>query len=719
MMEDDNDNDVHADGSSSSPPPPSFDEEEQGNAVGDIDPTIAAGGGGTGRTSYWKKHKRIVIVGISLVVVVTVAVVLGVTLSNKNEDGRAAVNNAAGNSDVDGTGRPAEKDEGEGESATEPSSSSTSDSTATAPAPTPPAAPPEFRIEDDAFSFVAGTDEAYYMSVLDNDSAGTIDKGGDALGVRSIVKDDGSMEMHGSCGLSIDLKQVVYVLDEEDYVGSDWCSYEACRMVGDEDDGEGKKEEDAGRDEEECKTAVVKITMTKEDDATTITTTVEDDLSATTAASDATGGVALLPVQQLQSNDLPDLIVRDAVVAVHGDIAVVGSASADGYNGAVLVYARDDAAETWTREAKLSPPDGSEVFTYYGWSLDVHEDTIVVGAWGDGDPDEGIFDRGCVHVYVRDYEDGEWTYQAKIVDPDGEPNDHFGNDVAIYEDRIVVGAWQDDVEDKKGGGSAHVFVRGYDGGDDVATWTRQARLVAPDGTSKDAFGNSVDIYGDTVAIGAWKDDYTHLGGQMNGTDSGSVHIFVSDADGGGGGGDDEGMVTWTHQAKLMDIVGEAEDWFGNRVAIHGDTVVVGARGDDNDEENNGGGGVDSGSVYIYARNSGGEEWTREARLVAPDGAAGDMFGNSVAVYGDTIVVGSRWDDDSGTDSGSAHVYVRRDDGKAGNSDGGWTHQAKLLGPDGGEKGDYFGFSVGIYEGAIVVGSKSGDVNLFSDDYLLE
>ncbi|EJK64985.1 hypothetical protein THAOC_14222, partial [Thalassiosira oceanica] len=63
-----------------------------------------------------------------------------------------------------------------------------------------------------------------------------------------------------------------------------------------------------------------------------------------------------------------------------------------------------------------------------------------------------------------------------------------------------------------------------------------------------------------------------------------------------------------------------------------------------------------------------------AKLLAPDGAADDYFGESVAIYGDTIVVGAHWDDDNGYDSGSAHVFVRSGEE--------WTHQAKLLAPDG-------------------------------------
>ncbi|EJK76778.1 hypothetical protein THAOC_01443, partial [Thalassiosira oceanica] len=84
------------------------------------------------------------------------------------------------------------------------------------------------------------------------------------------------------------------------------------------------------------------------------------------------------------------------------------------------------------------------------------------------------------------------------------------------------------------------------------------------------------------------------------------------------------------------------------VAIYGDTIVVSAIWDDDN-------GSDSGSAHVFVRS--GDEWTHKAQLLAPDGAAGDFFGRSAAIYGDTIVVGAYRDDDNRDNSGSAHVFV--------------------------------------------------------------
>ena len=99
--------------------------------------------------------------------------------------------------------------------------------------------------------------------------------------------------------------------------------------------------------------------------------------------------------------------------------------------------------------------------------------------------------------------------------------------------------------------------------------------------------------------------------------------------------------------KLTAFDGAANDYFGHSVAVDGDTMVAGAYGDDDK-------GVDSGSAYLFTRQSG--VWSRVAKLTAFDGADGDRFGYSVAVDGDTVVVGAYGDDDDGPFSGSAYVY---------------------------------------------------------------
>ena len=270
-----------------------------------------------------------------------------------------------------------------------------------------------------------------------------------------------------------------------------------------------------------------------------------------------------------------------------------------------------------TSGLKLLAPVGSTVDSY-GWSVATYGDTIIVGA--PHDDDFGTF-SGSAHVFVRSGD--EWTHQAKLLAPDGAAFGNFGHSVAIYGDNVVVGAWGD-AGNGMASGSAHVFVRS--GGN----WTQQAKLLAPDGAQVDFFGYSVGIYQDTIVVGAgWDDD--------NGEDSGSAHVYARSGD------------NWTHQAKLLAPDGVSGDLFGDCVAIYEDTVVLGAYLDDDK-------GGDSGSAYVFHWR--GETWTYQAKLLAQDGSELDSFGSSVAICGDSIVVGAIGDDhnDNGDASGSAYVF---------------------------------------------------------------
>jgi len=149
---------------------------------------------------------------------------------------------------------------------------------------------------------------------------------------------------------------------------------------------------------------------------------------------------------------------------------------------------------------------------------------------------------------------------------------------------------------------------------------------------------------------------------------------------------------WTEQAKLLASDGAAGDYFGRSVSIDGDSVIVGAYWDDDN-------GDESGSAYIFTRS--GTAWTEQAKLLASDGAADDRFGVSVSIDGDYAIVGAHWDDDNGEWSGSAYVFKR--DGTV------WTEQAKLLASDGAAS-DNFGVSVSISGDYAIIGALWNEDN---------
>jgi len=366
-------------------------------------------------------------------------------------------------------------------------------------------------------------------------------------------------------------------------------------------------------------------------------------------------------------------------VSLAGDTVVVGAHSDDdkGVNsGSAYVFVKPAGGwtGTLTQRAKLLAADGAPN-DGFGYSVALAGDTVVVGVLGDDDKGSA---SGSAYVFVKPA--GGWTgtltQSAKLLAADGAAGDQFGYSVAIAGDTVVVGA---NLDDDKGvnSGSAYVFVKPAGGW--TGTLTQSAKLLAADGAVNHGFGLSVAIAGDTVVVGDWLDD-------DKGVNSGSAYVFVKPAGGWTG--------TLTQSAKLLAADGAPYDTFGRSVAIARDTVVVGAPAGSDQK-----GG--SGSAYVFVKPAGG--WTgtltQSAKLLAADGASFDFFGSSVAIVGHTAVVGAHGDDDKG----SAYVFVK----PAGGWTGTLTQSAKLLAADGAPN-DGFGFSVAIAGDTVVVGAGSDD-----------
>ena len=324
---------------------------------------------------------------------------------------------------------------------------------------------------------------------------------------------------------------------------------------------------------------------------------------------------------------------------------------------------------------------------YFGHAVAVDGDTIVIGARYDDDTADA---SGSVYVFTKDAS-GVWGQAAKLTASDAADSDYFGESVAVDGDTIVIGAHYDDYTVDSttytNAGSVYVFVKPSSGGWTTATET--AKLVASDPADSDEFGYSVAVDGDTIVIGARHDDYTV--DSTTYTDAGSVYVFVKP---------EGGWVYATETAKLTASDAADSDEFGYSVAVDGDTIVIGAYADDD-------GGTDSGSAYVFVEPSSGGWATTSAftaKLTASDAANGDRFGGSVAVDSDTIVIGARWDDDGGSASGSAYVFVEP-------SSGGWattsTFTAKLTASDAAAN-DWFGWSVGVDGDTIVIGAYRDD-----------
>ena len=374
--------------------------------------------------------------------------------------------------------------------------------------------------------------------------------------------------------------------------------------------------------------------------------------------SDSNPGVSFEQLVKMTASDaaLDDRFGRS--VAVDGDTIVIGAYGDDDETGAVYVLRASDGEEL----AKLTAADAAPG-DQFGWSVAIAGDTIVVGANTAGT-------GGAAYVFRTS--DGGATYGqvAKLTAADASNDDRFGTSVAIDGGTVVVGAYYDD-DDGSFSGSAYVF-RTSDGG---ATYGQVAKLTASDAAAGDLFGISVAIDGDTVVVGA----------NYENSRKGAAYVFRTS----------DGGATYAQVAKLRASDAAASDNFGISVAIDGNTVVVGAY-----QYNSGGG---SGVAYVFRTTDGGASYGQVAKLTASDAAAGDNFGISVAIDGDTIVVGSPYDDDACPDnmycnSGSAYVFRTNDGGAT------YGQLAKLTASDAAAN-DKFGYSVAIGGDTVVVGAS--------------
>ncbi|WP_437292909.1 thrombospondin type 3 repeat-containing protein [Sorangium sp. So ce426] len=303
------------------------------------------------------------------------------------------------------------------------------------------------------------------------------------------------------------------------------------------------------------------------------------------------------------------------------------------------------------QQGKLYASDTTTGNQHFGNSVAVSGDTAIVGAFFDGEY------GGSAYIFVRS--GSTWTQQQKLL-PTG-ISDYFGWAVDIDGDTAVVGAPYEATDV----GAAYIFVRSG------STWSHQQQLLPRNRTEARSLGYSVAISDDTVVVGA------HYG-DSDGTDLNAAYVFVRSGS------------TWTQQQELIRSDGTVANGFGYAVAVSGHTAIVGTPYDDDN-------GTDSGSAYVFVRS--GSTWAQQQKLLPRDGAPLDNYGRSIAISGDTAVIGMPFDDDNGTESGSAYIFVR--------SVGTWTQQQKIL-PEDGKAADRFGEAVAVAQDMVVVGARRSD-----------
>jgi uncharacterized delta-60 repeat protein len=362
----------------------------------------------------------------------------------------------------------------------------------------------------------------------------------------------------------------------------------------------------------------------------------------------------------------------------------------------------------------------SGAYDNFGCSVAVSGDTVVIGALGESSSATGVNGDGTNNsasysgaAYVFTRSGATWYQQAYLKASNSGAGDLFGVSVAVSGDTVVVGA-NNEASNATGvngdgtnnsasySGAAYVFTRSG------TTWSQQAYLKASNAGAGDYFGRSVAVSGDTAVIGAYQEASNATGVNGNGTNnsaikSGAAYVFTRSG------------ATWSQQAYLKASNSGAGDQFGCSVSVSGDTAVIGALGEASNATGVNGNGtnnsaVESGAVYVFTRS--GATWSQQAYLKASNSGAGDLFGCSVAVSGDTAVIGALGEDSNATgvngnqadnsapNFGAVYVFTR--------SGATWSQHAYLKARNSGE--DYlFGRSVAVSGDTLVIGAMVGGI----------
>jgi FG-GAP repeat protein len=354
-------------------------------------------------------------------------------------------------------------------------------------------------------------------------------------------------------------------------------------------------------------------------------------------------------------------------------------------------------------EDVLIKASNAQRYDFFGTAVAMDGDTLVVGARNeassasgvDGNQsDEGAFGCGAAYVFVKSA--SGWTQQAYLKPSNPLRCLQFGSSVDIDGDTIVIGAERefssatgvDGVDSGlaiHGAGAAYIFERSG------ATWSQVAHLKPDYPDEWDYFGCAVAVSNGTVVVGSeWEDG---ANGGVNGDQnsnavgkSGAAYVFARNGS------------TWSSQAYLKLTSPAIVDYFGSAVDVSGETIVVGAWGSllappiwPN---------YSDGQAVVFTRS--GSTWSQQQVLdVGMSGNA--SFGQSVAIDGDTILVGApgQWGAPlvpGGPEvpgSGAAHVFVRHG--------GSWTREG-ILGAEHYSENDNFGWSVAIDGNRVVVGA---------------
>ncbi len=294
-------------------------------------------------------------------------------------------------------------------------------------------------------------------------------------------------------------------------------------------------------------------------------------------------------------------------------------------------------------------PSNPQGFGGFGGDIALSGDLLLVGEWW-GDV-EGVGCAGLAYLY-----DADWNLLLTIQAPEPEQNAEFGRSLVLLSDMMVVGSPLHDAEGLRNAGEVYVF--DSDG-------SFQFTLRSPDPQMQGAFGQEVALVKDFILVGETSRSVEGV------IDAGSVHIYNT-----------EGVYLTTLTSPSMKPVG----YFGDKLAANEEFILVGEPGDTNWPDA-------IGSVHVFDY-----DWNLVTTIQAPEQVVGTIFGKSIAIRGETIVIGAIFADVEGVDrAGRAYIF-----------DTDWNLLATLQSPaprDGGE----FGRGIAMGGDIIMMGERRGDV----------
>ncbi len=383
---------------------------------------------------------------------------------------------------------------------------------------------------------------------------------------------------------------------------------------------------------------------------------------------------------------------RPSVMALDGDTLVVGDPPGfSPHEGRALVYRR--TAGAWDLEAELRASD-PDFWDLYGSSVDVHEDTIAVGAYNEGSGANATsFQSGPGAVYIYTRTGTTWTQTAKLTASDGEDGDEFGYDVSVMHTwlgpGVLVGAPNDFIDDNPlSWGSAYFFENAQDGG-----WREVERVTHPPIGGANRFGRDVALESGIAAIASSRAVFAYdrdpaadeeqldfdlaiepdanrsvpsvvvdrqailIGLAHDDTtrhaESGFVDLWHLTT-----------FVGWNQRPVLSSDHFQTGDRMGENIFMCDGIIVAGAPGNDV-------AGVDAGAVHtlVYEANGLSEGHRHESTVLAAPAAPGGRFGTAIATDGERVIVGMPEAEPCVGQGGGAFIYKWQS--------GAWLREANL------------------------------------------